>query len=108
LGSGWIESDNYVTALCSISRSIAGSTDVTVVKIEVGELVSGGRVRSRAPFSRRSADPCSFELLEAAHGSIFAWLEHRSGTLDDFAFPSRMDHTDTSTQDNMVDSLMSG
>jgi hypothetical protein len=35
-----------------------------------------------------------FELLEPARGSILAWLERRGGTLDDFVFPSRIDHAD--------------
>ena len=26
--------------------------------------------------------------------SLLAWLESRSGTINDFAFPSRVDHTD--------------
>ncbi len=33
-----------------------------------------------------------FELLDAARGSILAWRERRGGTLDDFVFPSRVDH----------------
>jgi predicted amidohydrolase YtcJ len=27
-------------------------------------------------------------------GSILAWLERRGGTLDEFVFPSRIDHAD--------------
>ena len=30
-----------------------------------------------------------FELLEAARTSLQAWMKHRSGSLDDYAFPSR-------------------
>ena len=33
-----------------------------------------------------------FELLGPARGSILAWQERRGATLDDFAFPSRIDH----------------
>jgi integrase len=36
----------------------------------------------------------SVELLESARGSILAWLERRGGSIDEFAFPSRTDHTD--------------
>jgi site-specific recombinase XerC len=65
-----------------------------IVKIRVGDLVSGGRVRSRAiVVQRKTGRPVQFELLEPARASILAWLECRGGTLDDFAFPSRTDHT---------------
>jgi integrase len=66
-----------------------------VVKIKIGELVSGGRVRSRAIVIQQKTDrPVQFELLESARASILAWLEHRGGALGDFVFPSRIDHAD--------------
>ena len=34
-----------------------------------------------------------FELLEPARTSILAWLEHRGGSLEAYAFPSRTNHT---------------
>jgi hypothetical protein len=34
------------------------------------------------------------ELLEPARGSLLSWLERRGGSLEDFAFPSRIDHSD--------------
>jgi hypothetical protein len=65
-----------------------------VVKIRIGELVSGGRVRTRATVTQqKTCRPVQFELLEAARSSLQAWLEHRGGTLEDYAFPSRTDHT---------------
>ena len=61
-----------------------------VVKIKIGDLVSGGRVRARAAVvQQKTGRPVQFELLEAARTTIQAWLEHRGGTLDDYAFPSR-------------------
>jgi len=61
-----------------------------IVKIRIGDLVSGARVRSRAiVVQRKTGRPVQFELLEPARASILAWLERRGGTLDDFAFPSR-------------------
>ena len=64
-----------------------------VVKIRIGELVSGGRVRTRATVTQqKTGRPVQFELLEAARSSLQAWLEHRGGRLDDYAFPSRTDH----------------
>src|SRR5918992_506853 len=63
-----------------------------IVKIKIGDIVSGGRVRSRAiVVQRKTGRPVQFELLEPARASILAWLERRGGALDDFAFPSRID-----------------
>jgi hypothetical protein len=53
-----------------------------VVKVKIGDLVSGGRIRSRAIVGR----PVQFELLEPTRGSILAWLERRGGTFDEFVF----------------------
>ena len=47
----------------------------------------------------------------AARDSILAWLEHRGGTLDDFVFPSRIDHTDhlsTRQYARLVDDWVTG
>ena len=64
-----------------------------IVKIRIGDLVSGGRVRSRAiVIQRKTGRPVQFELLEPARASILVWLERRGGALDDFAFPSRIGH----------------
>jgi integrase len=41
---------------------------------------------------QKTGRPVQFELLEPARTSILAWLEHRGGTLDDYAFPSRINH----------------
>jgi hypothetical protein len=46
-----------------------------VVKVRIGDLVSGGRVRSRAiVIQRKTGRPVQFELLEPARASILAWL----------------------------------
>jgi integrase len=64
-----------------------------IVKLRIGDLVSGGRVRSRATIvQRKTGRPVQFELLEPARTSLLAWLECRGGALDEFAFPSRSDH----------------
>ena len=63
-----------------------------VVKIRIGELVSGGRLRARATVVQQKTNrPVQFELLEAARSSLQNWLERRGGTLDDYVFPSRTD-----------------
>ncbi|GLS45360.1 tyrosine-type recombinase/integrase [Methylobacterium brachythecii] len=65
-----------------------------LVKLRVGDLVSGGRVRTRAiVIQSKTGRPVQFEILEPARTSILTWLECRGGTLDDYAFPSRIDHT---------------
>ena len=80
-----------------------------VVKVKIGDLISGGRVRSRAiVIQQKTGRPVQFELLEPARGSILAWLERRGGTLDDFVFPSRIDHADHISIGSMLGSLMSG
>jgi integrase len=83
-----------------------------IVKIRIGDLVSGGRVRSRAiVVQRKTGRPVQFELLEPARASIFGWLEHRGGTLEDFAFPSRADrgrHISTRQYARLVDEWVTG
>lgn len=64
-----------------------------IVKIRIGDVVRGGQVRSRAlVVQQKTGRPVQFELLEPARNSILAWLELRGGTLEDFVFPSRVDH----------------
>lgn len=65
-----------------------------VVKVRIGELVSGGRVRTRATVvQQKTGRLVQFELLEPARTTILARLERRGGALDDYAFPSRIDHS---------------
>jgi integrase len=83
-----------------------------IVKIKIGDLVSGGRVRPRAiAVQQKTGRPVQFELLEPARGSLFAWLERRGGTLDDYVFPSRIDHADhisTRQYARLVDEWVTG
>jgi integrase len=66
-----------------------------VVKMKIGDLVSGGRVRSRTMVvQQKTGRPVQFEIVEPARTTLIKWLELRGGSLDDFAFPSRVDHTD--------------
>lgn len=63
-----------------------------VVAIRIGDLVSGGQVRHRATvIQKKTGRPVQFELLEPARSSLLLWLERRGGSVDDFAFPSRVD-----------------
>jgi integrase len=66
-----------------------------VVKMKIGDLVSGGRIRSRTMVvQQKIGRPVQFEIVEPARTTLIKWLELRGGSLDDFAFPSRVDHTD--------------
>jgi integrase len=66
-----------------------------LVKVRIGELVSGARMRQRAiVIQQKTGRPVQFELLEPARTSLLEWLERRGGSLDDFVFPSRTDHAD--------------
>jgi integrase len=83
-----------------------------VVKIRISDIVSGGRIRTRAiVVQQKTGRPVQFELLEAARTSILAWLEQRGGALDDYVFPSRVDHaTHLSTRQyaRLVDEWVTG
>jgi len=56
------------------------------------------RLRDRALFDRaivmrqKTGRPVQFELLPDARASLLAWPERRGGTLDEYVFPSRVDH----------------
>ena len=83
-----------------------------VIKIRVGDLVSCGRVRSRAiVIQQKTGRPVQFELLEPARTSIMAWLGRRGGSPDDYAFPSRIDHANhisTRQYARLVDERVTG
>lgn len=64
-----------------------------VVKIRIGDLVSGGTVRHRTTvIQQKTGRPVQFELMADARSSLRAWLDRRKGSVEDFAFPSRVDY----------------
>lgn len=66
-----------------------------LVKIKIGTLVSGQKIRKPAlVIQQKTGRPVQFEITSDVRASLLAWLERRGGTIDDFAFPSRIDHTD--------------
>ena len=83
-----------------------------VVKVRIGDVVSGGCVRTRAiVIQQKTGRPVQFELLESTRASMTAWLEHRGGTLDELVFPSRTDHEDhisTRQYARLVDEWVTG
>jgi integrase len=64
-----------------------------LVKIKIGDLVSGADIRTRAiVVQQKTGRPVQFELSADVRASLLAWLERRGGSVDDHAFPSRVDH----------------
>ena len=61
-----------------------------LVKVRIGDLVSGGRVRNRAMvIQQKTKRPVQFELLEPARSSLLAWLERRVQNLCRRSAPGR-------------------
>ncbi len=64
------------------------------MKIKIGDLVTGGELRTRAMvIQQKTSRPVQFEIMSDACGSLLAWLERRGGSIEDYAFPSRIDHS---------------
>jgi integrase len=64
-----------------------------LVQMKIGDIVSGGQIRTRAiVMQQKTGRPVQFELLPDARASLLAWLDRRGGTVDDYVFPSRVDH----------------
>ncbi|MER9420044.1 tyrosine-type recombinase/integrase [Mesorhizobium sp. M0306] len=65
-----------------------------LVKIKIGTLAVGPEIRTRAMVvQQKTGRPVQFELMTDARASLLAWLERRGGTIDDYAFPSRIDRS---------------
>jgi integrase len=65
-----------------------------LVKLKIGDLVSGTDIRTRAMVvQQKTGRPVQFEITADVRASLLAWLEHRGGSIDDYAFPSRVDCT---------------
>lgn len=78
-----------------------------LVRLKIGDIVSGGQIRTRAiVMQQKTSRPVQFELLADARASLLAWLERRGGTVEDNAFPSRVDrdrHLSTRQYARLVD-----
>lgn len=65
-----------------------------LVKIRIGDVVSGAEIRTRSiVIQQKTGRPVQFELTADVRASLLSWLERRGGTVDDYAFPSRVDRT---------------
>lgn len=61
-----------------------------LVRIRIGDLVTGDAIRERAlVIQRKTSRPVQFEILEPARSTLLTWLKRRSGSIEDYAFPSR-------------------
>lgn len=78
-----------------------------LVKIKIGELVAGPEMRKRATVTQqKTGRPVQFELTSDVRASLFAWFERRGGTIEDYAFPSRINparHMSTRQYARLVD-----
>ncbi len=83
-----------------------------VVRLKIGDIVSGGQIRTRATVTQtKTGSPVQFELLSDARASLLAWLQRRGGALSDYVFPSRIDHSDhlsTRQYARLVDEWVTG
>lgn len=65
-----------------------------LVKLKIGILVSGPTILMRAMVvQQKPGRPVQFEITADVRASLLAWLERRGGTVEDTAFPSRVDPT---------------
>ena len=62
-----------------------------LVKIKIGTHVAGPAIRSRSMvIQKKTGRPVQFEIIADTRASLLGWLERRGGTIDDYAFPSRV------------------
>ena len=80
-----------------------------LVRVRIGDLVSGGQLRERALIiQRKTGRPVQFEILEPAKSTLLAWLERRGGTVEDTYSRAVSTTRRTSALDNMPGSSMNG
>lgn len=61
-----------------------------LVQLRIGDLLSGGVVRSRALVTQqKTGRPVQFEVTQGTRDSVLAWIRTRGGRLDEYLFPSR-------------------
>ena len=64
-----------------------------LVKMKIGSLVAGPAIRARSMvIQQKTGRPVQFEITADTRASLLAWFERRGGSIDDYAFPSRVDH----------------
>lgn len=80
--------------------------------MKIGDIVSGGQIRTRAiVMQQKTGRPVQFELLPDARASLLSLLDRRGGTLDDYVFSSRVNrngHLSTRKYARPVDEWVKG
>jgi len=80
-----------------------------VVKVKIGDLVSGGRVRSRAiVVQQKTGRPVQFELLEASRVAFWSGSNAAAARFTTSSFRAASITPIMSALGNMLDLLMSG
>jgi integrase len=78
-----------------------------IVKMKIGDIVVSGAIRNRANvMEQKTKRPVQIELMTEARNTLLNWLNRRSGSLDDFILPSRvnyMGHLSTGQYARLVD-----
>ncbi len=65
-----------------------------LVKSRLRDVVAGPEVRTRATvMQQKTGRPVQFEITSDVRASRLVWLERRGGSIEDYALPSRVDHT---------------
>ncbi|ESY74082.1 hypothetical protein X743_09580 [Mesorhizobium sp. LNHC252B00] len=56
-------------------------------------MVAGPEIRTRAiVVQQKTGRPVQFEITNDVRASLLHWLERRGGSVEDYAFPGRVDH----------------
>jgi hypothetical protein len=67
-----------------------------LVKLKIGTLVTGPVIRTRSMvIQQKTGRPVQFEITSETRASLLAWPEQRGGSVEDFAFLSRIHRTIT-------------
>ncbi|MDP2358157.1 MAG: tyrosine-type recombinase/integrase [Beijerinckiaceae bacterium] len=78
-------------ALLAIDSKLRGCD---LVKIRIRDVVAGTEIRTRAiVVQQKTGRPVQFEITSDVRASLLTWLERRRGSAEDYAFPSRVDHS---------------
>ncbi|PWK60793.1 tyrosine-type recombinase/integrase [Aminobacter sp. AP02] len=76
-------------------------------RYKIGSLVSGPAIRTRSMvIQQKTGRPVQFEITADTRASLLEWLERRGGSIEDYAFPSRVDregHLSTRQYARLVD-----
>jgi len=65
-----------------------------LVQIRIRDVVAGPEIRTRAiVVQQKTGRPVQFEITSDVRASLLVWIERRGGTVDDYVFPSRVDHS---------------